>query len=109
MKTKLHSIMASYSPPDTDTPEIELEIFFTFTPGQPERGPTYACGGTPAEPAEVEFDHCEPPGLEAWATDYLQGPGYDDAVLRACEDMQPDPDAAYEARRDERMERRNYE
>jgi len=26
-------------------------------------------------------------------------------VLRACEDLEPDPDAAYEARRDERMER----
>lgn len=30
------------------------EADVTVTPGQPERGPSYDCGGTPADPAEIE-------------------------------------------------------
>lgn len=32
----------------------ELNIEGYVLPGCPERGPTYDCGGTPAEPAELE-------------------------------------------------------
>lgn len=39
--------------------EIACDVVFSVTPGQPERGPTYACGGTPAEPAEVEIHTVE--------------------------------------------------
>ena len=35
--------------------EIACEIEYTVEPGEPERGPTYACGGTPASPAEVDI------------------------------------------------------
>lgn len=35
--------------------EVELVVTYSVTPEQPETGPTYACGGTPAEPAEVEL------------------------------------------------------
>jgi hypothetical protein len=37
-----------------DEAETTLVIEFTFSPGYPETGPTYACGGTPAEPPEIE-------------------------------------------------------
>ena len=35
--------------------EIACDVVYTVTPGQPERGPSYACGGTPAELAEVNI------------------------------------------------------
>lgn len=35
--------------------EIEVEITYRFTPGRPARGPSYASGGEPADPPEVEF------------------------------------------------------
>lgn len=34
---------------------ISGKVDYTFTPGSPATGPTYSCGGTPAEPAEVEY------------------------------------------------------
>ena len=42
--------------------EIEVIVRAEYTPGCPERGPTYSCGGQPAEPAEVSdvrvyFEH----------------------------------------------------
>ena len=37
-------------------PELEVDVRYTATPGEPETGPTYACGGTPASPPEVEID-----------------------------------------------------
>ena len=33
--------------------EIHVIISCYYTPGCPEQGPTYSCGGQPAEPAEV--------------------------------------------------------
>lgn len=33
---------------------VEYEVEFSVSPGEPERGPTYDCGGTPAYPPEVE-------------------------------------------------------
>jgi DnaJ-class molecular chaperone len=33
---------------------VEYEVEFTVSPGEPERGPTYDCAGTPASPPEVE-------------------------------------------------------
>ena len=35
--------------------EIELVVTYSMTPGRPEQGPTYACGGQPVEPPEVEI------------------------------------------------------
>lgn len=34
--------------------EVEVRLSGTYVPGYPETGPTYACGGTPAEPAGLE-------------------------------------------------------
>jgi DnaJ-class molecular chaperone len=33
---------------------VEYEVEFSVSPGEPERGPTYDCAGTPASPPEVE-------------------------------------------------------
>ena len=35
--------------------EVELVVTYSVTAGRPETGPSYACGGTPAEPDEVEI------------------------------------------------------
>ena len=108
--THPHAIAACYQPPEEDAPEIECTIYFTFIRGYPATGPTYWSGGEQACPAEVEFHHVEPtsPDIVAWAADYLQGEGYDDACEIATEDMMPDPDAAYEARRDREREERGW-
>ncbi len=41
---------------------IEVEIEYDFTPGSPERGPSYASGGEPAEGPEIDVS-------EVWLTD----------------------------------------
>lgn len=38
----------------TTTFEVEIGLSGTFYPGSPETGPSYACGGTPAEPDSVD-------------------------------------------------------
>jgi hypothetical protein len=38
----------------THTFEVEVTLSGTYQPGRPEQGPTYDCGGQPAEPACVE-------------------------------------------------------
>lgn len=35
--------------------EVEVEITFSFLQGAPEQGPSYASGGQPADPDEVEL------------------------------------------------------
>lgn len=45
---RFHAIKA------TDTFEVEVDLTGTYHPGFPETGPTYDCGGTPAEPAIME-------------------------------------------------------
>lgn len=36
--------------------DFDLVIGFSFTPGKPDRGPSYASGGEPACPPEAEID-----------------------------------------------------
>jgi hypothetical protein len=38
-----------------DDQETEVTVVFTYTPGAPEQGPTYDCGGTPADPDVIEI------------------------------------------------------
>lgn len=33
---------------------VEYEVQYEVSPGEPERGPSYDCGGTPASPPEIE-------------------------------------------------------
>ncbi len=39
---------------DTPTWEGDVTVSYTVLPGEPETGPSYACGGTPATGATVE-------------------------------------------------------
>lgn len=39
--------------------ERDVLVTYTVTPGCPETGPSYACGGTPAFPPEVEIERVE--------------------------------------------------
>ena len=47
-----HTMIANF-PVGND--HIDVEITYNFIPGMPEQGPSWASGGEPAEPAEVEF------------------------------------------------------
>lgn len=106
---KKHSLLTTHEPPDPDAPETELRIWFTFTPGCPEQGPSYASGGEPATGPEVEFDSVElldgtaAPGMDEWAAEYLNGKGFDRAIEEVADANGPDPDYAYERDRDDRV------
>lgn len=40
---------------ETETAYPEIEITFSYSPGTPEQGPTFDCGGQPAEGPEIEL------------------------------------------------------
>ncbi len=73
--------------------EMEVGILFRFTPGEPEQGPTYACGGVPASGPDIEFlSACLPncsltaqlhSALEIWAGEYLATDQGQEAALAA--------------------------
>lgn len=96
---------------ERESTEIKLEIEYTYSPGLPERGPSYSSGGEPAEPAEVSLvlaklldgnglapDDAQ---VQEWADEWLQGDGFDAACQHAEEASQPDPDYLYEMNRDD--------
>lgn len=70
--------------------EVDVEVAYNYTPGRPARGPSYASGGEPADPPEIEFisavlkgaklDKALQDKLNEWAEDLLAGDGWDDAV-----------------------------
>lgn len=95
---------------------LEVEIEFGYAPGYPETGPTYASGGEPAAPDEIEAHSVKVINAEgidmppSWwlerAQDWLDDKGYDAARGEACADNEPDPDDARErAREDREMDR----
>ena len=71
--------------------EIAVEITYRFTPGRPARGPSYASGGEPADPPEVEFisasttvnDDLVKLMVTEWAEEWLGDDGFDEAVDNA--------------------------
>lgn len=76
-----------------------LRIAFTYLPGYAATGPTYACGGEPACPAEVEFVSAElidgdgvdptPDQIATWAEEYLcSDEGYGAAVQEAGQERE---------------------
>ena len=87
-----------------DEDETELVLHYTYSPGYPERGPTYDCGGTPVEPPELEI--------------YLVSSEDEDDIELTEEEIEKftlhvmenhvddgfDADAAYEAKRDQLIE-----
>jgi len=46
----------------------DVEVDYTFYPGQRERGPTFSCGGEPAEhpTAEIYTIRYRPKGIDKW-------------------------------------------
>lgn len=105
-----HYITTTYDP---DGAEIEARIHFVLHPFVPERGPSYASGGDPAEAASVEFVNIQTlvsgkwtdaPDLVEWAEDYLQNDGLPDAFEVAHDDCITAEEYAAEARAETRRE-----
>ena len=63
--------------------EVPVEVTYSVTPGAPERGPTYACGGQPAEDGEVEVTDAKLADGEADLTEDEWDSLYDQACARA--------------------------
>lgn len=110
-----HTITAIYDP---DGAETEVRITFTLHPYVAMRGPSYASGGEPEEPASVEFDGVhifvlgqwvEAPKLAGWAEEYLQNDGLPDAFETAHGDRIAGQEYAAEARAEARADAREYE
>lgn len=110
-----HTLTAIYDP---DGAEIEARILFVLHPYVPMRGPSYASGGEPEEPACVEFDSVQmfvlgqwvdAPKLAEWAEEYLQDEGLADALETAHDNRIADQEYAAEVRAEARAEAREYE
>ena len=73
--------------------ELEVEITYTYLAGRPARGPSYASGGEPPDPPEIEFVSATitgatlPPAIQEklndWASLWITGDGWNDAVDHA--------------------------
>lgn len=74
-----------------DPPERDITVHYSYHPGAPERGPTYACGGTPADPPEIwievvrnaygvpiELTDAEGAAIVAWIAENPPEPDYPD-------------------------------
>jgi hypothetical protein len=87
-------------PTETETANITVEITYTATGGAPEHGPTYDCGGQPAEPVEIELVSAKlidgdgigltSEQLTDRAESWLENDGYDAAVQAANEPYDDD-------------------
>lgn len=123
MKTNSHTLAVQINVGGPDI-EIMAQIDFTIIPGNPATGPTYSCGGQPADPAEIEIHSIElvvpnfnasykdgkPQTTTAPCPDWLAGMiRGSDEVYGALGDSADwgapyrDPDAAYDAKRDEEI------
>lgn len=93
--------------------EDEQEITFEFRKGAPEQGPTYASGGQPADPDEIEVISITPGAgdngafsdiadkmLHDEAEDWLCSDGYDAAIEIAAADHADALDRADDLRAD---------
>lgn len=67
--------------------ELELVVTYSVTPGQPETGPSYACGGEPAEPAGVEIVSVKHGGQPAMISQDEEDALLELAIARADEDL----------------------
>jgi hypothetical protein len=94
---------------------VLLRVAFNFTPGRPMTGPTWSCGGTPAEPAEADITSLE------WSRDNKKTRTYEwhkiegalfeliaedsDIYIQLCDaveaESEDDADRRYDAMRDE--------
>ncbi len=100
--------------------DLSAEIIFTFTPGRPARGPSYASGGEPAEGPEIDVEEIwllgidgkrvvEINGLLKGHADFLAlfGKHIEDRLIASAEDDVADArEAAAEARHEQAREDR---
>ena len=101
------------------TTTIDVEVEYDFTPGRPERGPSYSSGGEPADPPEVEVVNIWVLGdkgnalfalhtmcLTQAVTKILLGKNYEDTLItNGGEAMADMADEAAERRADLRKDR----
>ena len=67
--------------------EVELVVTYSVAPGCPETGPTYSCGGTPAEPDEVEIVSIKHNGKPITLSDEEEEALWEMAIGRAGDDL----------------------
>jgi hypothetical protein len=111
IEVRFHLLGAPDDERETAYPKVDIE--FEFIPYQPATGPSYASGGEPACPAEVDFikatlidgDGLIPTKeqIDDWSREWLCDAGYDAACEIACRDDTPDPDHARDQALDDRM------
>ncbi len=103
---------------DDGLPDADLRVHYVFHAYQPERGPSYASGGEPAEPASIEFDGVQiqvdgkwndAPDFAEWAEAWLMNDGLDEAMSAAEDDRIGGEEWAAEMRAESRAEARAYE
>lgn len=72
----------------TVTGELEVEFSYAVSRGAPERGPTYACGGTPADPDEIDDSRVDK--IEGkprpWLHPYMADAEYEDMLVNHLTD-----------------------
>lgn len=115
MRTTKHKIKAVWmQDAECDSADVEVEITFTFLKGAPEQGPSYASGGQPADPDEIEFVSAKAVlglagspypllaqnALDHWARDWLQEDGFAEALEVATSDYAAAREYAAELRAD---------
>ena len=67
--------------------EVELVVTYSVAPGCPETGPTYSCGGTPAEPDEVEIVSIKHNGQPITLSEEDEEAVWEIAIGRAGDDL----------------------
>jgi len=85
--------------------EVELVVTYSMTPGRAEQGPTYACGGQPAEPAEVEIASVKHEGREVTLSPDEEHTLWEQACERAEQDWANEQAAEADWRYQERRDR----
>ena len=94
---------------ERDEWEYELAVVYDVTPYRPATGPTYACGGQPAEGGEVELISVKHNGAEFTLTAAEAAALIAECEERAGEDMADEEAAAadwkYQEARDRQLMR----
>ena len=85
--------------------EVELVVTYSVRPGCAETGPTYACGGTPAEPDEVELISIKQNGQPITLSDEEKEALLQQVIERAGEDSAEEATAEIDWRYQEARDR----
>lgn len=92
---------------ERDDEEIELRVIYDVSPLIPERGPTYDCGGQPAEGGEVELISVTRDGQPFTLTDAEEAALINECSNRSGDDIAEEAaaeaDWRYQKYRDEQL------